>query len=199
MLYRLQVMEKHAVAARLHREARRQSCYKHTPTQQNRTAAAALPPSQPPTPLAPTSNSSMSAPRNTSPSNDTMHSHHAYSNSNASDKLTTSTSATTPSCDDATDAAVECIDGGVTEDDMMEVPVLSGAALAEEPSQTSRFETAVVRAVKPQEQVWLRKVLVTPLRVLPYPETPEESNRILRQCVICFTSGVLSCYAMVGL
>lgn len=31
--------------------------------------------------------------------------------------------------------------------------------------------------------VYLRKVLVTPLRVLPYPETIEESNRIIRQCV----------------
>jgi hypothetical protein len=30
--------------------------------------------------------------------------------------------------------------------------------------------------------VYLRKVLITPLRVLPYPATPEESNRILRQC-----------------
>jgi hypothetical protein len=34
--------------------------------------------------------------------------------------------------------------------------------------------------------VWLLKVVVTPLRVLPYPETPEESNRILRQCAPLF-------------
>ena len=31
--------------------------------------------------------------------------------------------------------------------------------------------------------LYLRKVLITPLRVLPYPATPEESNRILRQYV----------------
>lgn len=30
--------------------------------------------------------------------------------------------------------------------------------------------------------VYLRKVLITPLRVLPYPEIIEESNRIIRQC-----------------
>lgn len=30
--------------------------------------------------------------------------------------------------------------------------------------------------------LYLKKVLITPLRVLPYPATPEESSRILRQC-----------------
>jgi hypothetical protein len=29
----------------------------------------------------------------------------------------------------------------------------------------------------------LKKVLITPLRLLPYPATPEPSCRILRQCV----------------
>ena len=53
--------------------------------------------------------------------------------------------------------------------------------------------TAEVK-VKAHQHVWLRKVLVTPLRILPYPETPEESNRILRQCAsqCC----VLSVYAL---
>lgn len=32
-----------------------------------------------------------------------------------------------------------------------------------------------------QGLVYLRKVLITPLRVLPYAATPEESNRILQQ------------------
>ena len=39
--------------------------------------------------------------------------------------------------------------------------------------------------------MWLRKVVVTPLRVLPFPETPEESNRILRQCVTTPFAGFL--------